>query len=29
MDSDEFKAFFLGKFPDKVGQLMDFDWDAW
>ncbi|CAN0033779.1 unnamed protein product [Ectocarpus sp. 6 AP-2014] len=29
VDSDEFKAFFLGKFQDKTSQLDGFDWDAW
>ncbi|CAM9572360.1 unnamed protein product [Ascophyllum nodosum] len=29
VDSDEFKAFFLGKFSEKKEQLASFDWDAW
>ncbi len=29
MDSDEFKGFFLSKFPDKAAELQGFDWDAW
>ncbi|CAM9748652.1 unnamed protein product, partial [Hapterophycus canaliculatus] len=29
VDSDEFKAFFLGKFKHKAATLKGFDWDAW
>lgn len=29
INSDEFKAYFLGKFPDKAEHLASFDWDAW